>query len=67
MLPAEFDLIPKVKGRGSAVQFSRDPPLLLPACLCGPTAKLADLDNNGCWDQLIHLQLTSTGDYTPCK
>ncbi|CDQ73779.1 unnamed protein product [Oncorhynchus mykiss] len=37
-------------------------------CVCvGPSSKLAEGEDYDCWDQMIHLQLTSSGDWpAPC-
>ncbi|KAJ8368293.1 hypothetical protein SKAU_G00083210 [Synaphobranchus kaupii] len=32
----------------------------------GLASKLADQDSSACWDQLIHLQLTGSGEILPC-
>lgn len=38
-------------------------------CVCvGPSAKMAEGEDYDCWDQMIHLQLTSSGDWpAPCE
>lgn len=68
--PAGFSLNLKVKGikgQFSAARLSGAPPFLCDFVIEGPFAKLADQDNWECRDQLIHLQLSSSGDFLPCE